>query len=135
MLGDKLGVLTGKVTGQRILPSEDEPKAETSFEVSGQLDGVQIAFMGTYWSKVRPDGSLYGECPNQGVLMAPDGVGMWTAAGVGWFTGGGTGVAFRGACYLTKAPASLAKLSNVALIYEWETDGDSNATLGFWAWK
>jgi hypothetical protein len=135
MLGDKLGVLSGKVIGQRVLPSEHEPTAETSFEVSGQLDGVQVTMMGTYWSKVRPDGSLYGECPNQGVFIAPDGVGTWTAAGVGWFTGVGTGVSFRGAVYLTKAPASLAKLTSVALIFEWDVDGDSNATGTFWAWK
>lgn len=40
MLGDKLGVLKGKVTGQRILPSGAAPSLETTFEVSGEFAGV-----------------------------------------------------------------------------------------------
>ena len=40
--------------------------------------------LGTYWSVVRADGSLYGECPNQGIVMTDDGQpGTWTGAGVG----------------------------------------------------
>ena len=39
MLGEKLGEFHGKVTGQRILPSEQRPKVETSFERRGTLCG------------------------------------------------------------------------------------------------
>jgi hypothetical protein len=84
---------------------------------------------------VRPDGSLYGECPQQGVFMNPDGVGTWTAAGVGAFTGDGAAVSFRGAIYLTTSPPKLAHLTKVALVYEWDVDADANATGSFWAWK
>ncbi len=69
MLGEKLGELQGKVTGQRVLSSEGSgPKMETSFEIRGAILGVEAAMLGTYWSTVRPDGSLYGECPMQGIL-------------------------------------------------------------------
>jgi hypothetical protein len=136
MLGDQIGVLTGRVTGQRILASDEGPKVETTFEVSGELGGVASTLMGTYWSKVRPDGTLYGECPQQGVLMtAGGGVGTWTAAGVGWFTGQGTAANFRGAVYLMTAPEQLAHLTRVALVYEWDVDADANAKGTFWEWK
>ncbi len=136
MLGDKIGVLTGTVTGQRVLHSGDGPQVETTFEVNGDFSGVATTMMGTYWAKVRPDGSLYGECPQQGVIMTSDGgVGTWAAAGLGWFTGDGTGTEFRGAVYLLSAPPALAHLSRCALVYEWVVDGKGNATGAFWAWS
>ena len=88
--------------------------------------------MGTYVAKVRPDGTIYGECPQQGVLMTGDGqVGTWTAAGLGWFTGDGTGTAFRGAIYVVNPPPALDR---TAVVYEWEIDGKGNARGEFWAW-
>ena len=75
MLGEKLGEMHGKITGQRVLPTEGGiPKVETSFEIGGTLLETEATLMGTYWSVVRADGSLYGECPWQGVLMTQDGV-------------------------------------------------------------
>ncbi len=92
MLGEKLGEMHGKVTGQRVLPTEGGvPKVETSFEISGTLLETETTLMGTYWSVVRADGSLYGECPWQGVVMTQDGVGTWAGSGVGHFTGDGNG--------------------------------------------
>jgi hypothetical protein len=59
MLGEKLGELRGKVTGQRVLPTDGpNPKVETSFEISGALLGVDATMLGTYWSVVRPDGRI-----------------------------------------------------------------------------
>ena len=88
MLGVKLGELQGKVTGQRVLPPDGAgPKVETSFEISGTVLETETTMMGTYWSTVRADGTLYGECPLQGVIMTQDGeMGTWGGAGVGRFT-------------------------------------------------
>lgn len=135
MLGDKVGELSGRVTGQRVLASEEGPRVETSFEVTGEFGGMASTLMATYWSRVRPDGTLYGECPHQGVLMTAVGVGTWSAAGVGWFTGDGSAVSFRGALYLMTAPEELAHLTRVALVYEWDVDADANAKGTFWQWK
>src|SRR5262245_41565210 len=124
MLGDKLGEFRGKVTGQRILPAEgSSPKVETSFEVSGTILGIEATLMGTYWSAVRSDGMLYGGCPTRGLLLPRQGESsIWTGAGVGRFTGQGTAVSFRGAVYFQTAPAQLARLMQVAVLYEWEVD-------------
>jgi hypothetical protein len=137
MLGEKLGELQGKVTGQRVLPAEGPgPKVETSFEISGAILGVDTTMMGTYWSVVRPDGTLYGECPNQGILMTKDGqVGTWSGGGVGRFTGQGSAVSFRGAVYFQIAAPKLARLNQVAALYEWEIDAQGNARAPFWEWK
>jgi len=137
MLGEKLGEFRGKVTGQRVLPPDGSgPKVETSFEISGTILGVEATMMGTYWSIVRPDGTLYGECPKQGIIMTRDGdMGTWTGTGVGRFTGHGSAVSFRGVVYFQTASQKLARLNGVAVLYEWEVDEHGNAHTPFWEWK
>ena len=136
MLGDKLGELRGKVTGQRVLPPAGlGPKVETSFEISGTLRDVAVTMLGTYWSTVWPDGSLYGECPDQGLLMSGDGaLGQWSGTGVGSFTGDGPAVSFRGAIYVHGATGALAALNGVAIVYEWDIDAQGNGQAAFWEW-
>ena len=137
MLGNKLGDFQGKVTGTRILaPDGPGPTVATSFEVSGAILGEQATFMGTYWSTVRPDGTLYGECPKQGLIISAAGdIGEWSGAGVGHFTGQGTAVSFRGAVYFHGASGKLAPLNGMAVLYEWEIDAQGNAKTPFIEWK
>ena len=60
MLGDKLGEMRGKITGQRVLPSGDHsPKVETSFKISGTILEIEATMMGTYWSE-NPMGCFTG---------------------------------------------------------------------------
>ena len=136
MLGEQIGEVRGKVTGQRTLPFDGGPRVETSFETSGTFYGVAVTMMGTYQSTVRPDGLLYGECPHQGTIMTNDGqVGTWSGAGVGKFTGEGSAVSFRGAVYFQTVPSALARLAQVAALYEWEIDAQGNARAPFFEWK
>jgi hypothetical protein len=137
MLGKKLGEFQGNVTGQRVLPPDGSgPKVETSFEISGTIHDIEATMMGTYWSTVRPDGTLYGECPKQGIIMTKDGeTGAWSGAGVGKFTGHGSAVSFRGAIYFQIASQKLAHLNEIAVLYEWEIDEHGNAQTPFWEWK
>ena len=82
-----------------VLPTEGSlPKFEVSTQGSGTLAGVNVTTMATYWAEMRPDGTLYGECPNQGVIMAQDGAATFRASGVGASTADG-GSKFRGAVY------------------------------------
>jgi hypothetical protein len=135
MLGDKVGAFTGKTGGRRVLPSGNGPCVEITGELTGELGGVAATWIGTYTSKFRPDGSLYGECDDQGLVMTADGVGTWTGSGVGWLSGGDGAASFRGAVYLTSAPPALAELGKVALVFEYEVAADGTATLALWAWN
>lgn len=135
MLGEMIGEFRGKVTGNRVLPSEGQaPKVETSFQQSGKILGVEATDMGTYWSAVRAGGSLYGE--GQGVTMTKDGeMAAWTGNGVGRFTGRSSAVSFRGAIYYQTSSAKLARLNSVAIVFEYETDENGNTHAKFWEWE
>ena len=137
MLGDKVGELQGQVTGQRYLPQVDgQPKMEVTFTTTGTLLGVSVTYSGTYWSIIRPDGSLYGECPWQGVIMTHDGVvGTWGAAGVGKFTNPQGAVSWRGAIYFQIPSGPLTALNQVAVVFEWAVDAQGKATGLLWAWQ
>ena len=85
-------------------------------------------------SELREDGTIYGECPNSGVVMAADGIGTFRATGIGSFTEDG-GVAFKGVVYFQTAAPSLASLNGAAVVYNWDVDAEGNATWELWDWK
>jgi len=134
MLGEKIGDGTGKVTSRRVLPNPGGgPKMETSFESSGKLLGVDETETGTYWSSVRPDGTLYGE--GQGVLMGKGGeLATWVGQGVGTIKKDGS-VSYRGAVYYQTASSGWARLNSVASVFEFEVDGQGNTRAQLWEWK
>ena len=135
MLGEKIGEYQGKITGQRVLPSDGPgPKVETSFQVSGTILEIESTILGTYWAVVRPDGTLHGE--GQGVTMTQDGdMASFTGSGVGTFTGRGSGIAYRGAIYYQTASPKLARLNRIAAVFEWDVDENGNAIGNIWEWK
>ncbi|MEW5959525.1 MAG: hypothetical protein AB1801_17510 [Chloroflexota bacterium] len=136
MLGERIGEETGRITGQRVLPTEGGgPKVEVSFEGTGTLLGVEITDMGTYHSAVRPDGTLFGE--GQGIIMTRDGeMASWKGQGVGRFTGRGAAVSWRGAIYYQTASQKLARLNSVAAIFEYEVAEDGKTVQSaLWEWK
>ena len=62
MQGEKVGEESGKVTSRRVLLTRGgSPKMEISVETNMTLLGVRATNTVTYWSVVRPDGTLYGE--------------------------------------------------------------------------
>jgi hypothetical protein len=70
-----------------VLPTAP-PKTEISFEAEGTILGVANKNLGTYWSELRPDGTMYGEA--QGILMSQDGdVATWKALLARWDHVGG----------------------------------------------
>src|SRR5690349_8789616 len=50
MLGEQIGVFEGKITAQRVLPSDAGPKLETTAEASGKILGVAARVIATYWT-------------------------------------------------------------------------------------
>jgi hypothetical protein len=134
MLGEKIGGAAGKVTSQRVFPNPSGgPKMETSFQSKGTLLGTDITETGTYWSIVRPDGTLYGE--GQGVLRAKDGkMATWIGQGVGTMKKDGT-VSYRGAVYYQTSSQKWSRLNKIAAIFEYEVDQQGNSRSELWEWK
>jgi len=134
MLGEKIGELSGKVTSQRVLPNPGGgPKMETSHQISGKLLGVEATETATYWSVVRPDGTLFGE--GQGVAMGKDGdLATWIGQGVGTIGQAGA-ISFRGAVYYQSSSPKWLRLNSVAAIFEYEVDGQGNSRSQLWEWK
>ena len=134
MLGDKVGSLVGKTT-TGVLPANGAlPRFTTSGECAGSLAGADVQMMATYAAEMNVDGSLYGECPNQGLIMAADGVATFRASGVGRFTEDG-GAKFRGVAYFQTSAASLTDLNGKAYVYHWDVDAEGSATWDIWEWK
>ena len=133
MLGEKIGEETGRVTSQRVLPSDGPPRVESSFQASGTLYGIAVTDIGTYVAVMRPDGNLYGE--GQGVVMTADGgAATWKAQGIGKFGPGGS-VSYRGALYYQTTHEPLLRLNDVAAVYEYEVDAEGNVVTRIWEWK
>jgi hypothetical protein len=137
MLGEKIGAFQGKITVQRVLPSEGQrPKFETTAEASGTILGIAARIIATYWSVVLPDGSLYGETSGPCPTITEDGdMGTYIGSGAGRFTGKGSAVSFRGAIYYQGASGKLASLNGLALVHEWDVDDNGNGQFNLWEWK
>jgi hypothetical protein len=134
MLGAKLGNESGKVTSQRVLPSTGGgPKMETSFQAGGTILGVKHTTTGTYWSVLRPDGTLYGE--GQGIGMGAGGEkATWVGQGIGTMKKNG-GVSYRGSLYYQTSSKKWARLNSVVGVFEYEVDAQGNTRAEFWEWK
>ena len=136
MLGEQIVVEQGKVTGYRVLPSEEGqgPKVEVSFQSAGKILGIEETDMGTYWSVLRASGVLFGE--GQGVVMTKDGeTASWTGQGIGRFTGRGSAVSWRGAIFFQSTSQKLARLNGVAAVFEYDVDQNGNTSSNIWEWK
>ena len=134
MLGEKIGSLKATCTNKPLPAEGSLPSFETTAEGDGTLAGVEVQTMATYWAKMRTDGSLIGECPNQGLLMAADGVATFRATGVGKFTDTG-GSSFRGAVYFQTSASSLSDLNGKCFVYHWEVDAEGAARWDIWHWE
>jgi hypothetical protein len=132
MLGELLGEFTGKRIVRRVL-SMEPPTVEVSFEESGKMLGANVSGFGTYTSVVRPEGSIYGE--GQGGVFTQDGeMIVWKGSGVGKFKDRGA-VSYRGVIYYRTASQKLARLNNMAAVFEYEVDPEGKTATKMWEWK
>ncbi|MCC6389982.1 MAG: hypothetical protein IT167_05220 [Bryobacterales bacterium] len=133
MLGTVIGESRGKRTGRRVLSVDGGVKIEVSFEDSGTLLGAAANTIGTYWSQIKQDGSLYGE--GQGIVLTANGdMATWKGQGTGKLLAGGA-ASYRGALHYTTASASLAGLNSIAAVFEFDVDSDGNTHAKSWEWK
>ena len=134
MLGEKIGSITASTTNKALPGDGALPKFETSVQGSGTLAGVDVQCIATYFSDMRADGNLYGESPNQGVIMTQDGIGTFRSSGIGTFTAEG-GSTFRGVVYFQTSAPSLSSLNGACVVYHWDVDAEGTATWELWEWK
>ena len=134
MQGEKIGEYSGKITSRRVLPNPGGgAKMEASQDLTGKLAGVDARETSTYWSVVRPDGTLFGE--GQGVAMSDEwDLATWIGQGVGTVGKGGA-VSFRGAVYYHSSSPRWSRLNSVAAIFEYEVDAEGNSRSTLWEWK
>jgi len=134
MLGEKIGSMSGPVTNKALPVEGSLPKFSTSTECAGTLAGAEVQVLSTYTSTMRADGTLYGECPNQGVIMTQDGVATFSATAVGTFTADG-GSTFRGSVYFQTTAPSLSSLNGVCGVFHFDVDAQGNAIWDIWEWN
>ena len=124
----------GRLTVRRVLSVEDgTAKVETTYESAGSFHDVPYTDLGSLWSSIRPDGTLYGEW--KGALRTE---GNDTAVYRG--ITGGTYVAktkysrtYRGALTFENARGALAELNSVLAVFEMEID--DGGKLMYRTWK
>lgn len=131
-----LGELIAEGRGRRIVRrtlSSNPLKVEVSFEDGGKILGVDYSGFGTYWSEVRPDGTLYGE--GDGAYLTADGeMVAWHGSGLGQLKAGGA-VSYRGMLYFRTASQKLARLNTVAGVFEYDVAADGTTQAKTWEWK
>lgn len=134
-MGEKIGEFTGKTTGRRVVPNGDQGlKMEMSIEQVGTLYGVNVVDYGTY-EAVMCGKHLEGK--GQGLMMTADGeTVMWSATGIGNFTGKGQAIAWRGSLTYHTESQKLARANGVCVVFEYDVDETGNASKGrVFEWK
>ena len=134
MLGEKVGSIQSKTAIKPLSAEDGRPVFEVVAQGAGKLLDSDVQIMATYVAKVLADGSLYGQVPEAGVVMAGDGMGTFRASGVGSFTADG-GSTFRGICYFQSSAPSLAGLNGKAVVWHWDVDAEGNAEWELWEWS
>jgi hypothetical protein len=123
----------GQLTVRRVLTVESgAAKVETSFESAGFLNDIHYTDLGTLWSYIRPDGTLYGEW--KGGLRTDDND---TAVYRG-ITGGkyiddtSHSRTYRGAITFENAQGAFAELNSVLAVFEMEIDDAGKLNYRTW---
>ena len=134
MLGEKIGEIKSTAVTKVLPANGSRPRFETTTEGQGMVLGVEVSAMTTYWSEMDADGTVYGECPNQGVLMSKNGPVTVIANGAGRMHEDG-GASFRGSAFFKTNVASLSRLNGMCLVHEWDVDANGNGVWKLWEWK
>lgn len=132
MLGEMIGELKGKITGNRVLPLECCPKIESSFQDTCKILDVEATGIGTFWAIIKEDGKLYGE--GQGIITTTDCENItWTAQGIGKMKGKGT--EWRLSIFFNTSSKKLARLNHIIGLGELQIDEEGNTQENIWEWK
>ncbi len=132
MLGEMIGELRGKITGNRVLSVECCPKIESSFQETGKILDIDVTGIGTFWGIIKEDGELYGE--GQGIITTSDGENAtWEGQGIGKMKGKGT--EWIASIFFNTYSNKLSHLKHVIGLVEFQIDEEGNTHDNIWEWK
>ena len=133
-IGKLLTDETGRLTVRRVLSVESgSARVETTFESAGYLGDIHYTDLGTLWSVIRSDGTLYGEW--KGGLRTDDND-TTVYRGI---TGGSYiddtlhSRVYRGAITFENAVGAFAELNSALAVFEAVFDDNGNVTYRTWA--
>lgn len=134
MLGDQVGAFNGQSVSTRVLADEGlGPRMEVTDRQMGTLCGVPTGVTVTYVSTLRPNGTLAGE--GTGIAMTESGgAATFRGSGVGTFGAAGA-TSWRGALIFETADSALSGLNGIAVVFEYEVDGDGKSEGRLYEWK
>jgi hypothetical protein len=124
----------GRLTVRRVLSVEDgTAKVETTFETAGSLGEVPYTTLGTLWSFIRPDGTLFGEL-KAGVRTEGNDTAVYRGITGGKYTENTKHArTYRGAVTFENAVGALSELNSALAVFELAID-DTGA-LRFRTWE
>jgi hypothetical protein len=135
MLGAKLGEDTGKVTGRRVLPGDEDVRwvrLEITVETQATILGQAGMNAGTYTIVERGPGQVYGQ--GQGIFMTLDGQSaIWNGHGVCRMDEQG-GIHIAASLAFQTNSENLKKLNNMLVVVEHHTDMQNNARSDLFEW-
>ncbi|HEY7078336.1 MAG TPA: hypothetical protein VH500_01465 [Nitrososphaeraceae archaeon] len=134
MLGEQIGEIKGKVTGQRVLDIKG-PLIETSVSASGNLNGVQVRETLTFVGRpTNTSGVIHGI--GKGVIMAGESeMATYAGEGIGRVDSIGN-TEWRGSVFdSTSSTGKLVSLNNLIAIFESVVDTEVNLNEKLWEWK
>jgi hypothetical protein len=121
------------LTVGRVLSVDDgAAKVETTFETVGVLQDVRYTALGTLWSFIRPDGTLYGEL--KGGLRSDDNdTGVYRGiTGGKYLADTKHGRTYRGAITFENTVGALAALNSALAVFELEIDDSNKVNFRTW---
>jgi len=134
MLGEQIGDLRGQSVSTRILPDEGQgTRMEVTDHQLGTLCGVSVDTTVTYVGTMRPNGTIAGQ--GTGIVTTADGGNAtFRGTGVGHFVRPGA-TSWRGALFYETATAELARLNEIAVLFEYEVDDSGKSEGHLFEWK
>lgn len=135
MLGDQLGILTGKIASKRVLDVTDSPQVEFDVSTTGKLRDTEVTELHTYTSIQAPDGIQYGT--TNGIIMTKDGTenATFTGHGMGYINEAGK-MKYAGSVFCKSSlDGKISFLNNVFGVFENDVDESGNIIIRIWEWK
>ena len=133
MIGKLLMDEQGRL-GVRRVPSLESgaAKVEQTFEAIGTFHEVRYGNIGTCWSIIRPDGTIYAEWQG-GLRTVANDTAVWRGVSVGTYVVGPEhSRTFRGSLTIENAKGALAELNGVLAVFELNIDDQGKVRNRTW---